>query len=167
MSGHQITSNARDGRLSQLTCNRLLLLLKHFLIIDFKHFSQENVSFGDERSDWKRGGDFGNPVKMPLWNFAHSWSVLWLKAQLIDVSGRMRHRTTNSHLVSLSFGSRLCESEVSGYYANELCARLKLALAHLHKRIKWFKARHDRLFRFTSSKFDIFSCFGLWIVVKS
>ena len=54
----------------------------------------------------------------------------------------MRHRTTNSHLVSLSFGSRLCESEVSGYYANELCARLKLALAHLHKRIKWFKARH-------------------------
>ena len=54
----------------------------------------------------------------------------------------MRHRTTNLHLVSLSFGSRLCESEVSGYYANELCARLKLALAHLHKRIKWFKARH-------------------------
>ena len=36
------------------------------LITDFKHFSQENVSFGDERSDWKRGGDFGNPVKMPL-----------------------------------------------------------------------------------------------------
>ena len=42
------------------------------LITDFKHFSQENVSFGDERSDWKGGGDFGNPVKMPLRNFAHS-----------------------------------------------------------------------------------------------
>ena len=42
------------------------------LIIDFKHFSQENVSFGDEWSDWKGGGDLGNPVKMPLRNFTHS-----------------------------------------------------------------------------------------------
>ena len=66
-------------------------------------------------------------------------------------------RTTNSHLVSLSFGSRLCESEVSGYYANELCARLKLALAHLHKRIKRFKARH------VFKRFLRISCLRKWM----